>query len=459
MSCADKPHALPPGALATFSQRDASLLGKRGIDVRGLQALDGSGCAAKTPDGIAKSFVDGTCVDLGEPYAAQAAADGSHGHTPLRFLPDFQQNPDGSLRQHGARLHAAVTALQFPPRCRRNRVFYMHELPQVGFGSVIEYAVMFLGRSLSLGTQFRIGSNSSMAWTSEWFCGPQRSLACYFDLTSCCAAVLAGDGHARRPLILPRRRDPINVAADGFNEYGSAWVAAQLTAFLFERVTPRTRAELLRRKSTLPPWQHSDSDGSSSWSTLSELAGSGRILTIGMHIRAGDACHKGRYCPHNLTASYFSAAAELRRVYGANRILLATDHAPAAALCRTGVLGFDCVTQRLERGKFDAAELIENRVAQHASGGLSGSAVALDALADIDLLAGCDMFVLLLRSCFARVAYALAMGRKGSPPPVISLEAPWSPALKLKKKMKMRHRINNGGNFAMRKSRTKPPRT
>ena len=36
-------------------------------------------------------------------------------------------------------------------------------------------------------------------------------------------------------------------------------------------------------------------------------------------------------------------------------------------------------------------------------------------------------FVLLLRSCFSRVAYALATGRKGRPPPVISLEAPWSP--------------------------------
>ena len=55
-------------------------------------------------------------------------------------------------------------------------------------------------------------------------------------------------------------------------------------------------------------------------------------------------------------------------------------------------------------------------------------AVALDALADIDMLADADMFVLLLRSCFARVAYALAMGRRGRPPPVISLEAPWSPA-------------------------------
>jgi hypothetical protein len=60
-------------------------------------------------------------------------------------------------------------------------------------------------------------------------------------------------------------------------------------------------------------------------------------------------------------------------------------------------------------------------------GGLSGSAVALDALADIDMLGDCDLFVMLLRSCMARVAYALAVGRQGRPLPIISLEAPWSP--------------------------------
>ena len=134
-----------------------------------------------------------------------------------------------------------------------------------------------------------------------------------------------------------------------------------------------------------------------------------------------------RFCPRNLTASYFAAAATLRGLYGANRLLLATDDEEAARLCAQSVLGFECTTQRIERHKFESAELIENRVAQHASGSLSGSAVALDALADIDMLADADAFVLLLRSCFARVAYALAMGRRGRPPPVLSLEAPWSP--------------------------------
>ena len=99
------------------------------------------------------------------------------------------------------------------------------------------------------------------------------------------------------------------------------------------------------------------------------------------------------------------------------------------------MLGFLCHTQRIERDKFVSTSLIEDRVAQHDEGRLSGAAVALDALADIEMLADADMFVMLLRSCFARVAYALAMARQGRPPPIISLEAPWSPYKGMKKKL------------------------
>lgn len=468
-SCSDLPTRISATGLAAFREADISILSKRGIDKTTMRAFDGGGCAARTEDGVTTGY-DGKCMDIGEPFQVGPAADGLYGHTPLRFLPALNKPGTEDLKQHARRLQEAISSLQFPsdgkPQCQIDRVYYMHDLPQVGFGSIIEYATMFLGRSLSIGartkpsredraahvhshhnsfspahvahcpparsstgTQFRIGPNSSMAWTSEWHCGPQRSLLCYFQLSSCCAPVLApGEGLRVRPLMLPRRRDPINVAASGFNEYGSAWVSAQLVRFLFERLTPHTRREIVRRRfGVLPPrlgysrgpgGGGIDGDGGAhtSWP-----------LTIGMHVRGGDSCHKGRYCPQNLTATYFAEAAKLRTIYGANRILLATDNQEAARLCREGVLGFDCHTQAIERTKFEAAELIENRVAQHSEGGLSGSAVALDALADIDMLGDCDLFVLLLRSCMARVAYALAVGRQSRPLPVISLEAPWSP--------------------------------
>ena len=37
-------------------------------------------------------------------------------------------------------------------------------------------------------------------------------------------------------------------------------------------------------------------------------------LTIGMHIRGGDSCHMRRYCPSNLTSTYFAVS----RAYDAN---------------------------------------------------------------------------------------------------------------------------------------------
>merc|ERR1719291_138396 len=85
----------------------------------------------------------------------------------------------------------------------------------------------------------------------------------------------------------------------------------------------------------------------------------------------------------------------------------------------------------MERRRFESAERIEFRVARAAfappSEPLAGSRVALDALADMHLLAECDLFVLVLRSCFGRVAYALSAARKGRFAPLVSLEQPWSP--------------------------------
>ena len=436
--CATPPTTLLQSTLKAFRQADLDHLAKREIDPARVRSLDGSRCAARSADGVGIDHT-GKCIDLGEAYTEWPALDKSHGHTPIKFLPpqaSLSQPADPEAAKHAVSLRAAVNELQFAPSCRTGGdkpIFYMHDLPQVGFGSVIEYAMMFLGRGLAIGAPLRLGPESSRAWTSQWFCGPQRSLTCYFNLSSCCAVVNApGSGH---PLVLPRRRDPINVGARGYNEYGSAWISSQFANFFFERMRPQTRSELNRRRA-----------GTDRWLRTTRGAGlrSSSDLVIGMHIRRGDSCHLRRYCPPNLTSSYFAAAAELRSVYGANRILLATDDVEAAALCGQRILGFECATQSIERKKFESAELIENRVAQHQEGSMSGSAVALDALADIDMLADTDMFVMLLRSCFARVAYALAMGRKGRPPPIISLEAPWSPFKGLKMgKMKMK--MGGGG--------------
>lgn len=165
---------------------------------------------------------------------------------------------------------------------------------------------------------------------------------------------------------------------------------------------------------------------------------------------------------------YFAAAARLRRVYGINRLVVATDDASAAAMCAAGVMGFECSSMAIERGRFDARQSIERRVVRgqrmhshlplcafsvhlrpsdlhvlpgarahicactffvlqvhHPMGVLSGSAVALDTLADVEILSECDAHVLVLRSAVSRLAYALSTARKGRYAPLISLQWPW----------------------------------
>ena len=388
----------------------------RPADVR---AFDGSSCTPETVDGVALSHDRRRCVDLGT-----GNSDVGGGRSALTFLPAAQSVGAGAAASAELRraLHAHQAGSCAASGGAGPSIYYVDMLPQVGFMSIVEYAIMFLARSLALKRPLVLGRASSRAWTSRWFCGERRSLDCYFNLSApaCCGAVEVAGRPAstcwpslvcRTPDCRPRcRRDPLNVGLRGWNQFGSLWVSAQLASFIFSRQTPALRAALARRRAPL---------FAGAWGA--------RAGTIGVHIRGGDSCHRRRYCPSNLTASYFAQAAALRARYGFNRLLLATDNAEAAQLCAQGVLGFDCRAHSIERSRFESASLIEDRVAQHADGALSGSAVALDALADIDALASCDAFVLLLRSCFARVAYALAVSRQGRFLPLVSLEQPWSP--------------------------------
>lgn len=155
-SCSDLPTRISATALAAFREADLGILSKRGIDKTTMRALDGSGCAAQTEDGVTTGY-DGKCMDIGESFQVSPAADGLYGHTPLRFLPALNKPGTEDLKQHARRLQEAISSFQFPsegkPRCQIDRVYYMHDLPQVGFGSIIEYATMFLGRSLSIGAR------------------------------------------------------------------------------------------------------------------------------------------------------------------------------------------------------------------------------------------------------------------------------------------------------------------
>ena len=423
MACELLPLTQPE--LTSFLARDETFAGKTSIDTAAMRALDGSSCRAVTPDGVVSaipSSPDGrvsagpsACVDLGIEMTYPGL------ENPLLFLPPASQPHQSATREQSAMLRTQLSSQQFPQRCGRAAAstYYVHEVPLVGFGSIIEYSMMFLARSTTLGARLQLGAQSSRGWTSPWFCGEERSLSCYFNASSCCAVVTLNG----RALELPRRRNPLNIGLAGWNSFGSAWLSAELAHFFFERMTPATRREVDRRRQSVLP------------------RGGGTVRAIGMHVRGGDSCHARRFCAKNLTDTFWAQAARLRDRYGVNTIVLATDDARAAALCESRALGFECRTAPIERGKFESSTFIENRVASHASGALSGSAVALDALADIDMLADCSHHVLLLRSAVSRLAFALSLARKGRVAPFISMQWPWSPAhLKRKSKMPTRGR-------------------
>ena len=318
----------------------------------------------------------------------------------------------------------------------------------IGFCATIEYGLLALARSASSGARLVLGHRSAPTWSSQWLCAGERSLGCYFNVSSACCpeqssfdigvsegarhAFMPGKlamkmkriGGARRQLY--RHKQPnkatlrsamaahgataangyefgssralsLGGALEGYNIYGTLWVSGQLAHWLFGRMHPRIRSLLDARRAGVLPRLSSEST---------------RPLCISMHIRRGDSCSLGsRYCPSNFSATYFAAAARLRHHYSINTLFVATDDANAATLCAQGHLGFDCRTARMDRVRFNARESIERRVVRVSTGLLSGSAVAIDTLADVEMLSECDAHVLVLRSAVSRLALSLSVAR------------------------------------------------
>lgn len=409
--------------LSMFEQKDAGFHPKSYEWTELRNSLDGSDCPSPTTrDGMVLG--EGRrCQDLGvsTPTPALMAAGAQ---APLEYLPDRYGATHPQWAPYAAKLQARIVNQQFGGKVSGCGVteaysalpmYYVNTVPHIGFGSVIEYGILFLARATNMRSQLVLGHSSTMTWTSEWFCGKERSLNCYFNTSSCCGALTMGEGG--QVVEIDRRRNPISIGLPQYNLFGSNWVSGQLAHFFFSHMTPATRAAIDKRRASVFPRR--------------ELV-PGQPKCVGMHVRGGDACHAHRYCPTNLTASFFGMASRLGERYGIRRLVLATDSERAAELCSAGVPGFECRTLNMQRKKFDDAKFIEERVKQHQDGELSGSTVALDMMADVDMLADCDALVLVLRSAVSRLSHHLAIARHGHPVPLISLQWPTSPGYSLK---------------------------
>ncbi|KAL3916492.1 MAG: hypothetical protein SGPRY_006802 [Prymnesium sp.] len=369
-----------------------------------------------TPAGFARQAH--LCVDLGVGSTQQL-------WRPLTFLPTHQPRPAAASLSRTSELFSLLNGLQFPAHhCDSPalHVFPIRTLPLIGFGQTLEYLNLALVLAAGRGSMLVLGQQSSLAWASTWYCGSERSLRCYFNVSACCGDATFNEGslRTRKPLRKGAKFGELvgnhrALKLDKFNSFGTLWLTGQISQFVFSRMWPSVREALSRRR-------------------VAASIPRGQLDMIGMHVRRGDSCAlKSRYCPTNMTEAYFLKASKLREAYGFNRIFMATDDPTAADMCRRGHLGFECHTMPMNRERFQAFTSIELRVAKQdrqcgascKRDPLSGSELALDALADMDMLADCRCLVVNLRASMSRLALSMAVARRRSHVPFISVQWPW----------------------------------
>jgi hypothetical protein len=184
-------------------------------------------------------------------------------------------------------------------------------------------------------------------------------------------------------------------------------------------------------------------------SSRSSVGSSGGGPIVSMHIRRGDSCMRwatkrgdwslagGRPC--FATSLYLAAARQLRQQYGCTQLRLATDSAAAAAQVATALEAEDWTVTRLQYdralvgGKEGAnggkrvdqgTVYIEDRL-KGGDAGLDQELVIGSLLAELDLLSGGHILVGTSSSWVTRLAFLMMLGRRGTAPPFIFLDAPF----------------------------------
>ena len=165
--------------------------------------------------------------------------------------------------------------------------------------------------------------------------------------------------------------------------------------------------------------------------------------TIGMHIRRGDACETMGSAPAvgvtDLDAprrcyplsGYLKAVHEMRRLYGASHVLLATDSAEVVQRIRRAGRDFTWEWIAVDRGAVGGGEgrnlgkpPSERRYIEHRAEARdpANALVVASLLADLRLLSRADVIVGTSRSFVTVAAQLLVWARTGVLPPIISLE-------------------------------------
>lgn len=174
--------------LADFEARDAAYPGREAEPTLRLLPLDGSSCVARTRDGVASA--GSACVDLGVGADEEAGQDARLGGWHLKYLPEphhLRRPLPLEMAARASQLHQLLTLQQFPLSCDSHldtrQTYYVHTVPLVGFGSVIEYSVMFLARASHMHAQLVLGPTVHLQSTEpapvadlwDWSCSLHNS--------------------------------------------------------------------------------------------------------------------------------------------------------------------------------------------------------------------------------------------------------------------------------------------
>ena len=398
---------------------------------------------------IASSCEAATCkhgaCDAGGACTCPSTRLGEHecGSDPLRdwvYLPYREERnvvPSRNFSEAWPRAYATLDAIQNPARaCLRPKVVKGLIGPQgrgAGLASTLHFVAGHLSEALRKGTPFVFGGMFNYAGTA--YCKERGALG---DL-DCYLHAVAGEACGRVKERARRKVKSFRVAGKRQNRCAIGRLCNDVSHFKhlpsdFEDagmglLAYRAVMAAYLARPNAPTASMLDIDG------LKRRLGFASPM-IGLHVRHGDACHttdrKGR-CGG--LEAYMPALRTLAARYGTRRVFVSTDDdavlAEAEAHTREGG-EFDFVfTGGFNRQLYDSKQQIEKRKGLWDGTNDDGHAIMQSSLADVLLLAECDVFVLHLLSNLSRLALELAAARLQKVPPYISVDGPWCPHWKM----------------------------
>lgn len=448
------------GFVVDFDRWNATLTADTAATRLRLDLRDDASCPGNASVcGMLPGCVD-LCADRGSPAAVPAGTPAESIGSALVYLPEATDIVPGAAslalaKEKAARFTTHVAEAQFGARAAAcdPATARAWGFPEAGVGVLLDHTEHYIERSLASGGFLAPAQDDVSPWTTKVSAcsGEKRGLQCYFNLSACSKAPVDEEGTILRldlnPQVEARKKSIRRGAAiPGWVGEGAFWSAAQITAFVFDRMQPSLRravdAIAVDGKSGRP---------------IKELLRGKKV--VGLHIRRGDACpilpmmaaatslaaadskfmtDSGRFCPKSLSKTYGYWLFQLHQKYGVDAVYMATDSEEAAEWCAS-MTQTPCYSIQYNRSALavnsDDGEIrdhfIERRLADGGAGtdtsaGLDTEALFVGALADMELLAASDYFVGVFAASMSRQAYQLMFARHQHHRPFVSLDMRWA---------------------------------